>query len=211
MPPAGSSGTTSSKGVPVHLHAVGPVAHGGESGRGTRAQVVSGSLGRTGCPDAAGARERCSGTAAAGRVPGDPERSRAGGWTPDGDHPVGQRAGGCDWPGASAPWAAVTLSDTGGSGRTHAEPPFGTPRTMTVRLVAGIQNGLFWRVGTGRAAECCVPSAGRKTRHPELGSDVPAEQRLQGFEPLCCCGRGGLDRGDVPGPAEGADVWSGPA
>jgi hypothetical protein len=31
------------------------------------------------------------------------------------------------------------------------EPPFGTPLTMTVRLVAGIQNRLFWRVGSGRA------------------------------------------------------------
>jgi hypothetical protein len=30
-------------------------------------------------------------------------------------------------------------------------PPFGTPLTMTVRLVAGIQNRLFWRVGSGRA------------------------------------------------------------
>jgi hypothetical protein len=37
---------------------------------------------------------------------------------------------------------------------------FGTPRTMTVRLVADIQNRLVWRVGTGRASERCVPSAG---------------------------------------------------
>ena len=44
--------------------------------------------------------------------------------------------------------------------RTHIVPPFGTPRTMTVRLVADIQNRLFWRVGTGLASECCVPSAG---------------------------------------------------
>jgi len=34
---------------------------------------------------------------------------------------------------------------------TRAVPPFGTPLTMTVRLVAGIQNRLFWRVGSGRA------------------------------------------------------------
>ena len=40
------------------------------------------------------------------------------------------------------------------------DPPFGTPRTMAVRLVADIQNRLFWRVGTGRASQCCVPSAG---------------------------------------------------
>jgi hypothetical protein len=40
------------------------------------------------------------------------------------------------------------------------DPPFGTLPTMIVRLVAEIQNRLFWRVGTGRASECCVPSAG---------------------------------------------------
>jgi hypothetical protein len=39
-----------------------------------------------------------------------------------------------------------------------------------------------------------------------MGSDVPAEQRLQGFDPLRCCGQG-LDRGDFPEPAEEADVW----
>ncbi len=44
-----------------------------------------------------------------------------------------------------------------------------------------------------------------------MGSDVPAEQRLKGFEPLRCCGQGGLDRGDFPEPAEGADVWFEPA
>ena len=33
----------------------------------------------------------------------------------------------------------------------RAQPPFGTPLTMTVRLVAGIQNRLFWRIGSGRA------------------------------------------------------------
>jgi hypothetical protein len=27
----------------------------------------------------------------------------------------------------------------------RASPPFGTPRTTDVRLVAGIQNRLFWR------------------------------------------------------------------
>jgi hypothetical protein len=36
-----------------------------------------------------------------------------------------------------------------------------------------------------------------------MGSDVPGEQRLQGFEPLRYCGGGGLDRCDFPGPAEG--------
>jgi hypothetical protein len=39
-------------------------------------------------------------------------------------------------------------------------PPFGTPQTMTIRLVADIQNRLFWRVGIRRASECCVPSGG---------------------------------------------------
>jgi hypothetical protein len=36
-------------------------------------------------------------------------------------------------------------------------PPFGTPLTMTVRLVAGIQNWLFWRVGAGRVLKAAVP------------------------------------------------------
>jgi hypothetical protein len=40
-----------------------------------------------------------------------------------------------------------------------------------------------------------------------MGNDVPAEQRLQGFEPLRCCGRGGLDRSDFPSEQK-ADVWS---
>jgi hypothetical protein len=31
---------------------------------------------------------------------------------------------------------------------------------MIVRLVADMQNRLFWRVGAGRASECCVRSAG---------------------------------------------------
>jgi hypothetical protein len=43
-----------------------------------------------------------------------------------------------------------------------------------------------------------------------MGSDVPNEQRLQNFDPLRCCG-GGLDRGDFPEPAEGADAWFEPA
>jgi hypothetical protein len=44
---------------------------------------------------------------------------------------------------------------------------------MTVRLIADIQNRLFWRVGTGRASEHCVPSAlwGKAS---EMGSDVSA-------------------------------------
>ena len=35
--------------------------------------------------------------------------------------------------------------------------PLGTPGTMTVRVVAGIQNGLFWRVGTGRLLSAAFP------------------------------------------------------
>jgi hypothetical protein len=78
---------------------------------------------------------------------------------------------------------------------------------MTVRLVADIQNRLFWRVGTSRASECCVPSAGW-ARHPEMGSEVPAEQRQQGFEPLRCCGQGVLIAATSPSQqTEGADVW----
>jgi hypothetical protein len=57
------------------------------------------------------------------------------------------------------------------------EPPFGTPRTVTVRLVPFTQNRLIWRVGvnggTGRASECCVPSAGRS--HTSRMGDVSAE------------------------------------
>ena len=63
-----------------------------------------------------------------------------------------------------------------GCGRARTR--FGTPRTMTVRLVAGVQDRLFWRVGTGRASECCVPlrdGAG----HVGMGSDVSAEQCLR--------------------------------
>ena len=32
-------------------------------------------------------------------------------------------------------------------------PPFGTLRPMIIRLVADIQNGLFWRAATGGASE----------------------------------------------------------
>ena len=59
---------------------------------------------------------------------------------------------------------------------------------MIVRLVADIQNRLFWRVGTGRASECCVSSAGWSQVSRD-GHDVPAEQRLQGFEPLVAADR----------------------
>jgi hypothetical protein len=41
-----------------------------------------------------------------------------------------------------------------------ARVPAGTPPTMIVRLVADIQNRLFWGVGTGRASECCVSLCG---------------------------------------------------
>jgi hypothetical protein len=68
------------------------------------------------------------------------------------------------------------------------DPPFSTLRTMIVRLVVDIQNRLFWPVGTGLASQWCVLSADGG-RHPEMGSDVPAEQRLHGFESLRCCGR----------------------
>jgi hypothetical protein len=38
----------------------------------------------------------------------------------------------------------ITLSDVGVLKEKRAVPPFGTPLTMTVRLVANIQNRLFW-------------------------------------------------------------------
>jgi hypothetical protein len=49
----------------------------------------------------------------------------------------------------------------GGCGSTTAsldghavrEPPFGTPRTMAVWLIADIQNRLFWRVDTSQASK----------------------------------------------------------
>jgi hypothetical protein len=78
-----------------------------------------------------------------------------------------------------------------------------TQPTMIVRLVANMQNRLFWRVGTGRASECCVPPAGMEPGIPRWAADVPTEQRLQNFDPLRCCGQGGLDRGSFAEPGEG--------
>jgi hypothetical protein len=52
---------------------------------------------------------------------------------------------------AHARRAGVSVGDVGPR-PGHADPPFGTPRTMTVRLVADIQNRLFWRVGTSLAS-----------------------------------------------------------
>jgi hypothetical protein len=54
--------------------------------------------------------------------------------------------------------------------------------------------------------KCCVPAAGGAT-HLELGSDVPAEQRLQGFERLRCRGRVVLIAAASPRQQKGADVW----
>jgi len=62
------------------------------------------------------------------------------------------------------------------------DPPFGTPRTMTVRLVADIQNRLFWLVGTGRASECVrSPLRDWRGRLPEIGDDVPASAAPAGL------------------------------
>ena len=41
----------------------------------------------------------------------------------------------------------------------RGEPARVTAADDAVRLAADIQNRLFWRVGTGRASECCVPSS----------------------------------------------------
>ena len=77
---------------------------------------------------------------------------------------------------------------------------------MTVRLVADIQNRLFWRVGTGRLLNAAFPLRDG-ARHPEMGSDVPAEQRLQALS-LCVAADGVvLIAATSPEPAEGADVW----
>jgi hypothetical protein len=65
-------------------------------------------------------------------------------------------------------------------GRAQVAASFGTPRTMTVRLVADIQNRLFWRVGTGRARSAAFPPRDG-VRHPEMCSDVPAEQPPAGL------------------------------
>ena len=40
--------------------------------------------------------------------------------------------------------------------------------------------GRILDVDTGRASECCVPSAGR-SQGPEMGSDMPTEQGLHGY------------------------------
>ncbi len=77
-------------------------------------------------------------------------------------------------------------------GDQHAYPPFGTPRTMTVRLVADIQNRLFWRVGSGRASECCIHSAGwsqasrEGASRPVCRSAVPLARSLLDRTPQLC-------------------------
>lgn len=51
----------------------------------------------------------------------------------------------------------LTRCSRGSISTERTLPPFGTPLTMTVRLVAGIQNWLFWRVGAGRVLRAAVP------------------------------------------------------
>ena len=65
---------------------------------------------------------------------------------------------------------------------------FSTTRTMTVRLVVDIQNRLFWRIGIGRILSAVLSLRDGAEVH-EMGIDVPAEQRLQGFEPLVAADR----------------------
>ena len=112
------------------------------------------------------ARARSCGISAGGGRPVRSQHQRAP--RPDGDIQAGHAAP-SRRPHRATSIAGITLCDGGGSGRTLAEPPFGTPRTMIVQLVADIQNRLFWRVGTGRAFECCVPSAGWSQASPERG------------------------------------------
>jgi hypothetical protein len=76
-----------------------------------------------------------------------------------------------------------TISEIGAANPTVVANPF------VMGLVADIQSRLFWRVGTGRASECCVPSAGW-SQTSRMGSDALAGQRLQGFDPLRCRGQG---------------------
>ena len=59
---------------------------------------------------------------------------------------------------------------------------------MTVRLVVDIQNRLFWRIGIGRILSAVLSLRDGAEVH-EMGIDVPAEQRLQGFEPLVAADR----------------------
>ena len=80
--------------------------------------------------------------------------------------------------------AVVTHRDL----EVRSDAPFSTPRTMTVRLVVDIQNRLFWRIGIGRILSA-VLSLRDGAEANEMGIDVPAEQRLQGFEPLVAADR----------------------
>lgn len=101
---------------------------------------------------------------------------------------------------------AVTVTHCDGREDTEVRYPPPPPPTMSVRLVADIQNRLFWRVGTGRASECCVPSAGWS----QASRDWAAMYRLSSACRaliLCVAADRGLNRGDFPEPAEGADVW----
>jgi hypothetical protein len=50
------------------------------------------------------------------------------------------------------------------------DPPFGTPRPMTIWQVADIQNRLFWRAGTGGLLSAAFPPRDG-IRHPEIGND----------------------------------------
>ena len=72
---------------------------------------------------------------------------------------------------------------------------------MTVRLVTDIQNRLFWPSKLAR-----FPSAGFPVHdaamHPEMGSDVSAEQRLQGSESCVAADRVVLIAAAFPGPAD---------
>jgi hypothetical protein len=93
------------------------------------------------------------------------------------------------------------------------EPPFGMPRTMTVRLVADIQNRLFWRVGTGRASECCVPlrdGASGGSGHPAGICDGGAgvgRQRLTAPRRKGLSGKTGANRANHRPPSRSRSAW----
>jgi hypothetical protein len=77
---------------------------------------------------------------------------------------------------------------------------------MIVRLLADAQNRLFWR-GSGASALVGPLNAALPlwdgAKRPEMGSDVPAEQRLQGFDPLRCWGQGVLVVATSPSQQKG--------
>ena len=72
-----------------------------------------------------------------------------GRWNPHVDAPRYEQVFGDPYPSRAASY--VTLCIRPSSRPAEKYPPFGTLPTMIIRLVADIQNRLFWWVGIGRA------------------------------------------------------------